>query len=194
MEAAPISTQASTAGSPTRPGRRLPGGLRPLSGLTLFSVGALVVSISLSLLGDVAANENQRDALHTLVLLRDAWEETLQQDDGADRLLSAPSLGTLAECRPGWIERMRDHRWAEPGTLLRHGYFFSASNGYLLAWPASYGRSGSSAYAVEIRSGGRWVHPGSEQWSGQRGCPLVPGEPLEPRLRNQGEGWRAIAQ
>jgi hypothetical protein len=152
---------------------------RVLNLLSLTGVGFLLASVSLSLVGDFAARENERDAIRTLELLRRSL--------GSGEVHASGSLREVAEVDPELVRQLENRHWLDGGErLLHHGYLFDrvgpADAPVLRAWPWRHGQTGRGAF-VHRPDRGLLAHPNDEGlWNGPESAPST-----EP-----GADWRAL--
>lgn len=166
--------------------------------LTLFSIGLVVVLVSLPRLRAFALRENELDAIRMLRLLaRDAAAVA----DFAS-VARAGGLGALLATCTDHRVRLEDLELVGDGRLRRHGYLFDAQpvlatgaegaiveRWVLRAWPWEHGRTGLGAF--EVLPGGE-VH-GHANESGAFSGPLAPPPCASMDGGDAAGGWVRLA-
>ncbi|MBI3820980.1 MAG: hypothetical protein HY286_20005 [Planctomycetes bacterium] len=139
--------------------------------LLILIAGALVIAgLTVPVLRGLTLVSNTESAIETLLRARD-FEIRFREKDIATNSLGKPRFGNWSELTRSGLN-LEDANVYENGRLLvKHGYVFqiyysvksgdpvpdpaavdadTAKNGFIIyAWPLEYGRSGSSAFAID---------------------------------------------
>jgi hypothetical protein len=161
---------ASAAIASDRSSARTAARRLPLSDyLTILSIVAVVVVVTIPRLRGFAVRENEKDAIHMLRALA-------TQPAPAGREQAGNDLAQLVAHDSGLRRRLEDIECLGDGTLRRHGYLFDMTmlrpgEPMLRAWPWTHGQTGRGAFVWTPQRGLLWNANSEGRFSGPGGPP-----------------------